>query len=837
MVRYRARLGLAILLLLIAALPVAAQRELAGTAKLKYSLERLNTLGTVLMIAAHPDDENTALLAYLARGRKYRTAYLALTRGEGGQNLIGPEQGDLMGVLRTQELLAARRIDGAEQFFSRAIDFGYSKTAAETLAKWGRAEVLGDIVWVIREVRPDVIVLRFSGTPRDGHGHHQSSAILAKEAFAAAADPARYPEQLRYVEPWQAKRILWNVFSFRRGRFSQESDQPDRIDIDTGEFDPVLGFSYAEIAGMSRSQHRSQGFGAAERKGSSINSLVAVAGDPPQRDLMDGVDTTWNRVAGGAAVAQPLRAAAAGFEPEHPEKIVPLLLEARRKMAALDGPWIPIKLAQLDDTIALATGLWLDAAAERHTVTPGSTVRVNAVALNRSPYPLELVSVELDGGAAHQVAEPLPYNQRHTVELNWEVPADQPYSQPYWLRNPKAGALYVIDDPKMIGRPDTPPVLRARFRVRVGDQTIEYARPVIYRWVDRVLGERTRPLAVVPPVSVAFSGHSLVFASSGDRPLQVEVRANVPHASGEVHLDLPTGWRVRPPKAQFSTTAAGEQEVLAFTVTPPTGDAIVTAQAVARVGEREVTTSTVVIDYEHIPPQTLSPAATARFVRVDARTLARQVGYVMGAGDNVPDALRQLGCEVTLLGEETLTRSDLSRFDAIVTGVRAYNTRPDLVANQQRLLDYVKRGGTLIVQYNVLSRRRDSGAPDPLAGIGPYPLSFGRGRVSVEETPMRFLAPEHPVLQQPNHITARDFDGWIQERGLYFASEWDDRYQPLWEANDPGEKPLRGATLYTDYGDGVFIFTGLSFFRELPAGVPGAYRIFANFLSAGKARP
>jgi len=834
MIRARALLGL-LLTFLLAAGVLPAQRELAGTAKIKNALERLNVLGTVLMIAAHPDDENTALLAYLARGRKYRTAYLSLTRGEGGQNLVGPEQGDLMGVIRTQELLAARRIDGAGQFFTRAIDFGYSKTAGETLSIWGREEVLSDIVWVIRRLRPDVIVSRFSGTPRDGHGHHQSSGILAKEAFRAAADPRRFPEQLEHAGPWQAKRLFWNVFSFRRGRFSQQGDQPDRLDVDTGEFDPVLGFSYAEIAGMSRSQHRSQGFGAPERKGSAVNSLLLVDGEPAENDFMEGVDTTWGRVAGGEAVGKILRRAAEEFEPERPEKTVPLLLAARREIAAIDDSWAAAKRAEIDEAIALVTGLWLDAAAEDFEVVPGSSVEIEATALNRSPYPVELVSFELDGQGRRDLSQALEDNQPETLRLTWKVPFDQPYTNPYWLERPKMGALYDIEDRELIGRPDTPPVLQGRFRIRVDGQAIDYERPVIYRWVDRVRGELTRPLVVVPPVSIRFTEASQVFPSRGARKVEVAVTANVEGASGVLGLEIPDGWKTVPPEQPFDLAVPGQQVMAVFEVEPPEAAGTATGRAVARINGRAVARGSRVIEYEHIPPQTLAPESKAALVRVDAKTLARRAGYVMGAGDDVPAALRQLGCDVTLLEAEDLARADLSGFDAIVIGVRAYNTRPDLRANQRRLHDYVGGGGTLIVQYNVLSRRGAPGAADPLANAGPYPITFGRQRVSVEGAPMRFLNPGHPVLQTPNRITERDFEGWIQERGLYFASEWDDRYEPLWETHDPGEEPLRGSTLYARFGRGVFIFTGLSFFRELPAGVPGAYRIFANFLSAAQA--
>ncbi len=830
---YRLRTWIGIVLICALAPLGHAQHAPAGTAAIKQALQRLNTLGTVLMVAAHPDDENTALLAWLARGHHYRTAYLSLTRGEGGQNLIGPEQGDLMGVIRTQELLAARRIDGAEQYFTRAIDFGYSKTAAETLRKWGKERVLGDIVWIVRKLRPDVIVLRFSGTPRDGHGHHQASAILAKEAFEAAADPARFPEQLRWVKPWRARRVLWNVFSFQRGRFTEGGEKAN-VEIDAGEFNPVLGFSYAEIAGVSRSMHRSQGFGAPRRKGSVVNSLLTVAGEPARRDLMEGIDTSWNRVKGGRAVGELLERAIEEFKPEAPWEIVPLLVEARRKMAALDDAWIPLKLRELDETLALVAGLWLDVTAASGDVTPGSEVDVSAVALNRSPIEVEWLEFTF-GAEQREVKAALEYNRPRRVEWKWRVPPNEPYTTAWWLREPKDGAVYRISDPAMIGTADTPPVRTGRFTLRIAGERITLERPLRRRWVDRVLGERVRPVAVVPPVSIAFAEPAILFPGAQPKTVELELTAKVGGAEGLVRLTgVPEGWRAEKPELPFRIERAGETTTVEFRLTPAGRPGRFPIGAEAVVGGRRISSGVHVIDYEHIPLQTLVLPARAALVRAAAHVLARTVGYVMGAGDEVPAALRQLGCDVVLLTTEDLAHGDLGRFDAIVTGVRAYNVRADLRANQQRLLEYVRHGGTLVVQYNVQPRRFFTGAEDVLGRLGPYPLQIGRGRVSVEEAPVRFLAPDHPVLTSPNRIVPEDFDGWVQERGLYFAARWDEHYTPLFESADPGEEALRGSTLVARYGKGVFIYTGLSLFRQLPAGVPGAYRLLANFVSAAK---
>ena len=817
-------------------IPACGQRNLSGMPEIELALHKLNVLGSVLMIAAHPDDENTALLAYYARGQAVRTGYLSLTRGEGGQNLIGPEQGDLLGVIRTQELLAARHIDGAEQFFSRAIDFGFSKSADETLGKWGRERVLSDVVWVIRNFRPDVVILRFSGTPRDGHGQHQASAILGKEAFAAAADKNRFPEQLRYVQPWHAKRLLFNVFSFSPEQEKEARAMPHRVEVDTGEFNPVLGKSYTEIAGISRSQHRSQGMGAPERRGPSHNYLVTVAGPPADHDAFDDVVTTWARIPGGEAVGRILAEAERTFIPEQPEKTIPLLLKARPLIAAIDDPLAKRKLAELDETLALCGGLWLDATADRYAAVPGSIVKVELEAINRSHAPVDWTGYSLisaGGEVAGRHADSLADNQPKRLEAAWPVPASEPYSQPYWLRTPHTGDTYEIKDQQSIGMADTPPVLIAEFALKFGDTGITLRRPVHYRYVDPTEGELTRPLVVVPAVAVNVAEPVALFPSEQPKKIEVAVKANVAGAAGELRLDLPSGWRAEPLSQPFRMPDAGGELALAFSITPPSADTQGRLRAVAHIDGNEISSGVTVISFPHIPPQTLFPEAAAKLERANIALTARKVGYVMGAGDQVPEALVQLGCTVTLLSARELAEGDLGGFDAIVTGVRAYNVRADLRANQQRLLDYVHNGGTLIVQYNVAEGGPFGGRRSgQLAHIGPYPLEVGRGRVSVEEAPVRVLSPDSVLLVSPNHIGERDFEGWIQERGLYFASEWDEHYQPMLETHDPGEKPLEGGMLYARYGKGVYIFSAFSWFRELPAGVPGAYRIFANMLSA-----
>jgi LmbE family N-acetylglucosaminyl deacetylase len=566
------------------------------------------------MIAAHPDDENTAVLAYFARGRKVDTAYLSLTRGEGGQNLIGPEQGDRLGVIRTQELLDARRIDGAQQFFSRAIDFGFTKTADETLQKWGRDRILADIVWRIRLFRPDVIILRFSGTPRDGHGQHQTSAILGREAFGAAADPHRFPEQLTGgVEPWQAKRLLWNVFAFTREQEREAESMGGRIAVDPGAYDPVLGFSYGEIAGMSRSMHRSQAMGSPERKGSRKDYFVTVAGDAAKQDVFDDIDTTWARVPGAAPVAALFDQAAREFDAAHPEAIVPVLAKARPLLAALKGIWAGRKLHDLDEAIALCAGIAVDATAERADATPGSDAHLSATAIRRSSVPAELIGVTWTGTALAKPATvngaALGDNVPWTQAAQCRIDPNEPYTQPYWLRAPADGDVYRIPSQDLVGLPENPPLLAGVFLLRVAGVEIELTRPVVNRYVDRVYGERWRPFVVAAPVAISMPEDAVVFPEAKPKRIEVGVRAVTAAQSGTVRLEAPAGWRVSPDSASFALKAAAEQTTLSFEVMPPAGASQASLVARATVAGRDVASEMATIDYPHIPAQTLFPPA------------------------------------------------------------------------------------------------------------------------------------------------------------------------------------------------------------------------------------
>ncbi|HEU0124233.1 MAG TPA: PIG-L family deacetylase [Bryobacteraceae bacterium] len=815
------------LLLLLLALPLAAQPRIAGASGLRIQIERLSRLGRVLHIAAHPDDENTAFLAFSARGWQYRTGYLSLTRGEGGQNLIGSEQGEWMGLIRTQELLAARRIDGAEQYFSRAIDFGFTKTAAETLTKWDRETILGDVVYVIRKFQPDIVVLRFSGTPRDGHGQHQASSILGREAFAAAADPARFPGTL---PPWKAKRLLLNIPAFTPAMAKEAEQLPDKIVLNVGVYDPVLGYSFGEIAGVSRSQHRSQAMGWREERGQMREYFQVFAGEPASSDLMEGIDTTWARVPHSEKAAALLQRAAQELDDRAPHKIVPLLQEARRELNRLSGSFVEEKRAELDNAILAAAGLFLDVTTPKYHAVLGSPLDVAFTAINRGPLAVEWRAA-LANGKEIAVRKTLPQGVPVSQVETFAAPAVP--TQPYWLQKPKGETMYELADRTLLDSPDGPAANGTTgFVLSILGETQIVRRPVQHRYTDRLYGELTRPLVAVPPAVVRFSDRAILFPEAKAHDVAVQVTAMDTRVTGTVRLNLPAGWSAAPASQEFQL-AATEQQTFAFSVTPPAAAETAIVKAEAIVNGIPYALSMTTVDYPHIPPQSAFTPAEARVVRADVRTLSKHVGYIMGSGDEVPRALEQLGCQVTVLTKEALAQEDLSKYDAIVTGVRAFNTRADVRANARRLHEYAHNGGTLVVQYNVMEGGFFGGNPKLLEGIGPYPITLSQARVTVEQSPVEFAA-THPLLAGPNRIVARDFDGWVQERGLYFASTWDPKYETLFQMHDPGEKPLSGGTLYAAYGRGAYVFTPLSWFRQLPAGVPGAYRIFANFLSAGK---
>ncbi len=824
--KFRAKLALLTMASVCLTAPGAAQapgQQPAGAGELQLALNKLSVLGSVLYVSAHPDDENTAFLATMAKGRLYRTGYLSLTRGEGGQNLVGAEQGAALGLIRTQELLAARRIDGAEQYFTRAIDFGYSKSTEETLEFWGRQEILSDIVWVIRSFRPDVIVTRFTPT-RGGHGNHTASALLALEAYTAAADSTRFPEQLALVKPWKAKRIVWNVFRFSRS--TGESPEGSWVTMDLGAYNPLLGLSYGELAGMSRSMHKSQGFGALEQRGIWTNAFEHLAGDTARTDLFDGVETTWERLKGGEVVAPLLQRAAREFVPSEPARILPLLQEALGLLDAMEAdPWIDLKREELTKVILSCSGIWLEAIASQDQAVPGSTVPVGVRVINRSNEAVRLKSLSITPGQADTL---LNVEARSNVPVEVTLPMvispDHPFSQPYWLEEDSLVGRYEVRDRTMIGMPENRPEASARIRLQVRGLPLECTVPVEYRWVDPTLGERTRQFAVVPPVSLAVT-EGVVFSVKGSDALtSVLVSPTEATLEGNLSLELPAGWRAEPTHYEIKTDSVLSDRVLAFRLIPGSdpepGRLRVRMDLAGKLYSQTLHT----ISYPHIETQEYLEPASSLLQVLDVNTLPMHLGYIMGSGDVLPSLLRRLGYRVDLLSDETLESGDLGVYDAIVAGVRAYNTRAVLRSSRERLMRYVEDGGRYIVQY---VNRQNLGS----AQIGPYPFAVSNARVSVETAPVTMVRPDHPLLNFPNRIREEDFADWVQERGLYFADAWDGRYETVLASHDPGEGSQEGGLLYARYGRGYFVYTGYAWFRQLPAGVSGAYRLFVNLLS------
>lgn len=802
-------------------------------------LHALQQRGRVLYVAAHPDDENTRLLATFAKGRGYLTGYLSLTRGDGGQNLIGPELRDQLGVIRTQELLAARRIDGAIQFFTRANDFGFSKHPDETFRIWDRTQILSDVVRVIRTFRPQVLITRFSPEPGTTHGHHTASAQLALEAFQKAGDPSAFPEQLAdgRLLPWSPTRVLWNSFpaAFRGGNRKAGDTAPATLQMDSGVYNPLLGESFGEIAARSRTQHKSQGFGTLATRGTNAEYFQVLAGAPASRDPFDGVDLSWTSLPEGPALLTEIETIFRAFDPRQPAASVPALLALRRRLPATpDGPgnrelWE--KRNQVDRVVAACLGLHLGTSAPRAEVVPGESLALKATAVVRAA-PSDLVIRWVESRfpvTGTTLAGPglLTVNRVSEASGTALLPAGTPPSTPYWLREPGTEGVFRVDDSALIGRPENPPVFPVEHHLEIGGQSFTFLDRAVEIIDDPVRGEIRRPLQVISPVSLQFPQDLELFAPGSQRTVAVEVTAARGDLEGALLLATPDGWTASPASQNFKLAQAGARTRLLFTVTAPASTGSAQLGAVARVAGQTFLTGRVDLRYEHIPSQLLQPRAQARVVSLDLAVRARSVGYLPGAGDLVAEGLVRMGCQVTTLGAGDLTAERLAGFDAIVLGVRALNTRPELVPLLPALFAYAERGGTVVMQYNTTA--------DLLTDrLAPYPLKISRDRVTDESAPVTLLAPNHPALTTPNRITSADFDGWVQERGLYFPNEWDPRFTPLLASADAGEPPRQGSLLVARHGQGHFVYTGLSFFRELPAGVPGAYRLFANLVSLSR---
>jgi LmbE family N-acetylglucosaminyl deacetylase len=797
-------------------------------ARIRLKMMRLNFLGSVLYVAAHPDDENTRVITYMANDRLAATAYLSMTRGDGGQNLIGPEIRDKLGLIRTYELLSARRIDGGQQFFTRAVDFGYSKSAAETFQVWGKDEILSDVVRVYRMFKPDVILTRFPADERAGHGHHTASAVLAAEAFDLSAREDFMPDQVRDFGLAKPVRLYTNTGRWWNNSITDET--PGVVAVDVGKYSPLLGASYTEIAAVSRSQHKSQGFGAGSSRGEELEYFEYVKGVRCEHDLFEGINTTWSRVEGGAHIQRLVEDMIAAYDMENPAASVPALLNIRKEIVSLKpGVWKERKLKEVNQLIQDCLGLYCGANARRYYAVPGEPLTVGFEFVNRSNGSVVVEAVRSEALRVDTLVRAkleenvvLEFTTSHPVDGNLD------YSDPYWLREPHGIGRFTVDDPSLIGMPESPPAISFTVSLRVHSEPLSIDLPLNYRWVDPVKGELIRPVEVVPVVDIRLPHEVVILGSQDAREIQVTVHSNsVNTVSGELKLELPQGWKYTPSAMAFSLTERNATAVGTFTVVPPRGESVGTLRAVAQVGGRTLSRSLETIAYDHFPIQTLLPQSSSRVVRLDIAREGQTIGYIEGAGDEVPEALRSIGYDVWMMKNEDITPEALARLDAVVVGVRALSTREGIERIMSQVLKYVEGGGTAIVQYN-----NDTRLDYKL--FAPYPLKLSRDRVSEEDAEVRILAPDHPALNTPNKITERDFEGWVQERGLYFPSSWDSRYVALLSMNDKDEPPRDGSLLVASYGKGYYVYTGLSFFRELPEGVPGAYKLFANLVSLGK---
>ena len=820
-----------------------------NAAEIQVALQKLKVLGRVLYVAAHPDDENTNLMALWANGSLYETAYLCVTRGDGGQNLIGPELGERLGLIRTHELLAARRLDHGRQFFTRAVDFGFSKNAAETLRIWDRDKILADIVWVIRRFRPDVVVTRFSPDDDKTHGHHTASALLAREAFQAAADPKRFPEQLAFVEVWKPVRLVWNTSPFFFSNRNIPFDPTGLATIEAGGFSPLLGKAFTEIAAASVSMHKSQGVGRPPIRGARKEYFKVLDGAPITSGLFDGVDATWARLPKSEAIAEKIDQLLSTFVPADPAASIPKLLELRKALtekisagtssdpskspdatAGVSPNWYEVKRVEVDSLIAACLGLSIESSTAIAAVSAAQPLPIKFEAINRSKVPVQLLEVRTPvSGETLRLDLPLPGDQLVAKDLGPTVPKNVTWSQPYWLRKRAMLGTFVVEEQTLIGLAENPPAFPVEVALHVGDQDLRYVVDTKYRSVDPIVGEVRQDLVIAPPVFVNLPNASFVFGDDKPKAIQVRVTASTGAVAGQLRLEAPTGWRIEPASSPIDLKSANAETFSTFTLHPPPSAGEGTLRAIVKVDGRDHSFARDRIAYPHIGAHLLMPPAEAKIVRADVRKKGELIGYIPGAGDEIPQSLQQIGFTVKMLEVADLTAENLRQFDAVVLGIRAYNTH-DWIANWlPELFAYVKAGGVVVAQYNTTVDLKTK-------EIGPYLLELSRDRVTDETAEMRILASNHPVMNSPNKITAADFKGWVQERGLYFPNKWDAAWTPILSCNDPGDKPLDGGLLVAKSGSGYFVYTGLAWFRQLPAGVPGAYRLFANMVSLRDAK-
>jgi len=793
------------------------------------NLKRLNTLGSVLYVAAHPDDENTRLISYLANEKLYRTSYLSLTRGDGGQNLIGKEQSALLGIIRTQELLSARRIDNGEQYFSRAVDFGYSRNPEETLEKWGEDEILADVVWAIRKLKPDVIITRFPTDGGGGHGHHTASAILAEKAFKDAADKNKYPDQLKYVSVWQAKRILFNSFNFRS---RSNDDFTGQIHVDVGGYNPLLGVSNGEISSLSRSQHKSQGFGVSISRGSRMEHFKRMAGDTSVNALFENINTSWSRVNNGEKIGVMIDNAIEIFDPNDPSSLLTLLVEIKQEIDKVENEyWKELKMTQVDELIIACSGLYLEVSANNKVSSRGDSLNLEIYAISRTSNNVNLKSVHI-AQTETTIEEKLTLNEVGLYNWDLTVPISTQLSTPYWLIGETRSFpnRFEVSNQLLVGTAENRSSLLAEFHLNIEGASINYSVPVTYKDVDPVKGEIVQPLAILPEVVVKIEEDSYLFISNGEKKIGVSVTAFKDVSDLKIRVNIPENWQCKPEFIDINSLKSNTPETFEFTITPPSnflknGNKQFIDVEILK-GEKSYNQSLTKIEYDHIFPQLYLFAAKSELIPIDLKGNDMHIGYIDGAGDKVAESLQKVGFTITKLNEADIISGAINNYKTVITGIRAYNKHEWLMNRHSELMKYVENGGNYIVQYNT-SNFLGSLNQD----IGPYPFKITRNRVTVEETEPAFTDKTHRVFNQPNKLSESDFNSWVQERGLYFAGEIDSRYTTFITWNDPGYDPSEGCLISCKYGKGTFTYTGISFFRQLPANVPGSFRLLTNIIN------
>ncbi len=758
-----------------------------NAASIYAGIKKLGVMGSVLYIAAHPDDENNSFLPYLTKEKNYRTAYLSLTRGDGGQNLIGKEQGIELGLIRTQELLAARRIDGAEQYFSTAYEFGFSKSADEALTIWDHQKVLSDVVWIIRQFQPDIIITRFPGDARAGHGHHAASAIIANEAYIAAADPNRFPEQLKMgVTVWKAKRILWNTFNFG----SVNTTNNNQFKLEVGGYNVIEGKSYGEIGAEARTMHKSQGEGRPRRRGASYEFFETTGGDAPVNDLMDGIDIGWSRL-GAASLQTELNNILKQFQIDQPAVIVPSLVSLYTKVNSLpNSVWKNYQLQQIQSLIKDAAGIFIEASTQKSQVIPGETIGVQLLINQRSAANTQLVKISLPAKDS-MLQKVLSNNQNTIIDYSFKVDASTAISQPYWLVEPKTEGMFMVNDYSFIGKAENDPAFTITAHLNIEGVDFSFVQPIQYKFTDPTKGDVYQPIAVIPSKETKYDKEVYLMRSS--KPIEISYQ-QIDHQGATVQK---TAW-VKNANESLPTSS------------------------------KDIYRKT--IQYDHIPSLNYFTTASTKVVPINIISKKATVGYIDGAGDKLPEALSELGYQVVLLKAADITKSNLANLDAIVVGIRAYNMFEWITEKNDLINEYIQQGGNYIVQY-----LKSNQVGINKVKVGPYAFSVNSSRrVTQENVPVDFVLPNHPVLNTPNKISKDDFAHWVQERSTYQAENIDSHFEMPLSMHDANEPASNGSLLIAPYGKGNMVYASITLFRQLPAGNPGAYKLLANLVELPK---